>query len=164
MKEAVLAGTAVEAVRSVFSSNEGAEFAELLVQQLGVREPSIIDDAAEVARLQRKVKRLEQDLAAMDAAKERLERDAEWLGEGRSLAYEQLLSDLEVPSSVSGSGEVITFPHFAEQLEMWHAASKRKVEWAEASVAKVTELAAEVSEKYAKMQAEHRVLLASYGT
>ena len=41
----VLAGTAVEAVRSVFSSNEGAEFAELLVQQLGEREPSNIGRA-----------------------------------------------------------------------------------------------------------------------
>ena len=40
LKEAVAAGTASEAVRSVLSSNEGAEFAELLVQQLGEREPS----------------------------------------------------------------------------------------------------------------------------
>ena len=37
LKEAVAAGTASEAVRSVLSSNEGAEFAELLVQQLGER-------------------------------------------------------------------------------------------------------------------------------
>ena len=34
LKEAVAAGTASEAVRSVLSSDEGAEFAELLVQQL----------------------------------------------------------------------------------------------------------------------------------
>ena len=52
LKEApVAAGTASEAVRSVLSSDEGAEFAELLVQQLGERVPPKIDGAEEVEKL-----------------------------------------------------------------------------------------------------------------
>ena len=39
LTEAAEAGTAVEAMRIVFSTTVGAQFAELLVQQLGYREP-----------------------------------------------------------------------------------------------------------------------------
>ena len=145
--EAVDAGTAVEAMRIVFSATAGWRRKQL-AKQLQSRKPQRSSGAEELARLQSEVEKLQIEVAAKDAAMEKLLHDQEWLEEGRSLAYEQLLSDLEVPSSMSGSGGMITFPHFAEQLEMWHAASRSKVEQAEATVAKVTKLAVEVSEKY----------------
>ena len=69
LKEAVAAGTASEAVRSVLSSDEGAEFAELLVQQLGERVPPKIDGAEEVEKLKREVVLLQKALAAKDATR-----------------------------------------------------------------------------------------------
>ena len=101
LTEAAEAGTAVEAMRIVFSTTVGAQFAELLVQQLGYREPPTMSGADEVARLQSEVARLQEDTAAKDAAMEKVKRDQEWLEEGRSLAYEQLLSEMGVPSPMS---------------------------------------------------------------
>ena len=68
LTEAAEAGTAVEAMRIVFSTTVGAQFAELLVQQLGYREPTTMSGADEVARLQSEVARLQEDTAAKDAA------------------------------------------------------------------------------------------------
>ena len=117
LTEAAEAGTAVEAMRIVFSTTVGAQFAELLVQQLGYREPPTMSGADEVARLQGEVEKLQEEAAAKDAAMEKVKRDQEWLEEGRSLAYEQLLSEMGVPSPMSGSGEMITFPLLVEQLK-----------------------------------------------
>ena len=108
LKEAVAAGTASEAVRSVLSSNEGAEFAELLVQQLGERVPPKIDGAEEVEKLKREVVLLQKALAAKDATMEVARRDQEWLDEGREMAYGKLLAGLEGSSSMSGSGDSIS--------------------------------------------------------
>ena len=82
LTEAAEAGTAVEAMRIVFSTTVGAQFAELLVQQLGYREPPTMSGADEVARLQSEVARLQEDTAAKDAAMEKVKRDQEWLEEG----------------------------------------------------------------------------------
>ena len=58
-------------MRIVFSTTVGAQFAELLVQQLGYREPPTMSGADEVARLQSEVARLQEDTAAKDAAMEK---------------------------------------------------------------------------------------------
>ena len=81
--EAVDAGTAVEAMRIVFSATAGWRRKQL-AKQLQSQKPQQSSGAEELARLQSEVQKLQIDVAAKDAAMEKLLHDLEWLEEGRS--------------------------------------------------------------------------------
>lgn len=100
--EAVDAGKAVEAMRIVFSATAGWRRKQL-AKQLQSQKPQQSSGSEEIARLQGEVEKLQEEVAAKDAAMEKTLRDHERLEEGRALAYEQLLSEMEVPSSMNGS-------------------------------------------------------------
>ena len=83
--EAVDAGTAVEAMRIVFSATAGWRRKQL-AKQLQSQKPQQSSGSEEIARLQGEVEKLQEEAAAKDAAMEKTLRDHEWLEEGRALA------------------------------------------------------------------------------
>ena len=101
-------------MRIVFSATAGWRRKQL-AKQLQSQKPQQSSGSEEIARLQGEVEKLQEEAAAKDAAMEKTLRDHEWLEEGRALAYEQLLSEMEVPSSMNGSDAMITFSHFVDQ-------------------------------------------------